>query len=1028
MAKTLKRAIAVLMSVLMIATALPFAAITAMAADKVTINFTANKYATGYTDNTDGGVFYNIWGRDGNAEAKDGTLYLNGGVIFINDDRAKSYIQNNEFSFEFSAKYKGNGNFALATVARADIDYIRLNTNGDFFVNGERKTNISLPVSFWNDYAFSYDGSTVKLFVNGEEKYSTPATLNITPDGKALYPSLGWSDMCGTNSIDSAEYGYATVSNAQYNSADYVANKLNSVITADLANNAKAESFNAAAYHAWDVANGGYSNVVYHRSDSTSWNNDYVSIRGFGVKIAIPNNIVLAYDGVNSVREPVVLETKSTNGSNNNNHIIKTAFLTNRTLMSFGDKIGDVETPAYSTGYWRGDHNLDYRAYRYNDTADSYKIGYAPFCDYDSPYQNNSNNARFWYNTLSYVGSGNTDSYYDHITEQEWDIYSRSRNDGFTDNYLKTYTNTYILNYKPVYDILSNADFKTLYNKVYAHQSEYTADSLKAYLLAVYKIASINVNGAFENIQTNSVEYTARSVAAQIKDATNSYNDAVANLQCAHINTTDTDSNVVAANCVDKGSKTVTTTCNYCKEVLNVQNNVEISVDAENHKGPEVKGDVVAPTASKDGFTGNTYCDACKTMIREDGETDPATGNYSAYNAAVVSANAELDNADIYVSVAGLESALAEAKTKAENATTQKDIDDAVTMIESAINSLVKKGYTVNVSIQKNGVEVATDTASVSAGDVYTYTATGESIYKVVYNDKKILSDNNEFSVVVTKDMDITVYLADDVADDTKVKATFKAANGVIVAIQYYESKAYINVSNVAAPAIPFYNFDQWARVTDSDKNVVFEATYSPAIVEVVDQCNIIVADGEDIIIKNELTEYTAYYDEIVGFNAGGQKIGMYADADCTELLAYVDSDFYMHAPHRSVVYLKAADETGKYIGITGQYSYIDEAGMQTVVFNGNTFNASSASEVGVIATVSSGLAYSDNFSLEGKANGVKGIVKAESTKQTSIGEFTVAIHSNFGAYTKVYAKPYMIINGTTYYGNVEYVNVAPLN
>ena len=69
-----------------------------------------------------------------------------------------------------------------------------------------------------------------------------------------------------------------------------------------------------AAYHEGTVATRGYSNVLYC-SENTVWNGtdsyngtDYASIRGQYFRIALPETLVLLYDGVNDAAGPVVFE------------------------------------------------------------------------------------------------------------------------------------------------------------------------------------------------------------------------------------------------------------------------------------------------------------------------------------------------------------------------------------------------------------------------------------------------------------------------------------------------------------------------------------------------------------------------------------------------------------------------------------------------------------------------------------------------------------------------------------------------
>lgn len=398
---------------------------------------------------------------------------------------------------------------------------------------------------------------------------------------------------------------------------------------------------------------------------------------------------------------------------------------------------------------------------------------------------------------------------------------------------------------------------------------------------------------------------------------------------------------------------------------------------------------------------------------------DPATGNYEAYT-NILAVVEELEESQYTAgSWADLQTALTNAKDNIYNVDTQQEIDSYVSAIHTAINELVLKGFTVTVNVQKNGESVGTITETVNSGDVYTYLAQdGDVIYKATVGGERIVNNVDSFDVVVTKDITIDVYLADDVAGDTKVKAVFKNISGAIVSIQYYDKAEDITEANMPnGPVVPFYAFAGWHLASSTDNVREYVPVYNA---EALDMCKVIAASNE-ITVKG-MPEYSAAYDEIIGVStpANTVAIGMYADEECTDLLAVVDSTTYIHAPHRDVVYVKPLDCAGSTIGITGKYSYIDYAGMQTVAFNGNKYG--DATEVGIIATVNPVLAgeYADFFVV-----GQKGVVKAESTKQTKIGEFTVAIHSDFGDYEKVYARPYMVVDGQTIYGNIVELGIA---
>ena len=61
-----------------------------------------------------------------------------------------------------------------------------------------------------------------------------------------------------------------------------------------------APSFNAKAYHTAAEATGAYKNVVYQKSDNTWWTDQYKFDDPFGIVLAEPGEIVVAYDGTDT--------------------------------------------------------------------------------------------------------------------------------------------------------------------------------------------------------------------------------------------------------------------------------------------------------------------------------------------------------------------------------------------------------------------------------------------------------------------------------------------------------------------------------------------------------------------------------------------------------------------------------------------------------------------------------------------------------------------------------------------------------
>ena len=91
------------------------------------------------------------------------------------------------------------------------------------------------------------------------------------------------------------------------------------------------------------------------------------------------------------------------------------------------------------------------------------------------------------------------------------------------------------------------------------------------------------------------------------------------------------DSNVVDPDCGNAGSKTVTTYCEVCDYVINVQDNVEIPATGNHTAGEAVKEDVNDATCGQDGSHNDVvYCTVCGEKLSSTPAVDKATGNHTA--------------------------------------------------------------------------------------------------------------------------------------------------------------------------------------------------------------------------------------------------------------------------------------------------------------------------------------------------------------------------------------------------------------
>ena len=248
-----------------------------------------------------------------------------------------------------------------------------------------------------------------------------------------------------------------------------------------------------------------YSNVVYADDGYTGFSAEGSKFYMKNKMVTPSYQVVLVYDGHNETCAPIEFETKA-NGSHE------------QVLHALKSNDGTMGLRSNWTGYmsgnwdkWSGQH-LDtdgdgtvnyYFSYQnngnegINPTECKDKYG-------NDAQQTNTSTSRFWFNKLHYLGSGNTDSYYDYvgnISFQQYGSYTSWGSRHPENESLQTTSNYYIINYKPVYEIInsgSNAKIDgttqaykpiDILNELKAHEAWYTEESVAQAKVALYLIA-----------------------------------------------------------------------------------------------------------------------------------------------------------------------------------------------------------------------------------------------------------------------------------------------------------------------------------------------------------------------------------------------------------------------------------------------------------------------------------------------------------------------------------------------------------
>ena len=270
-----------------------------------------------------------------------------------------------------------------------------------------------------------------------------------------------------------------------------------------------ANTFDAAAYHQGAVATGAYSNLVYSPIWTTSWSgvggaDQAIAIGRQDLKIAIPRNVVMVYDGTHDAYAPIIMETKcnQSSGDTQKIHYIG-CYSSIFTLQS--DWVGSSITwDAWVPNAIETDDSFAYYDdNNYNETSQDMR---------------NTSTSRFWYNRVWYTGTGNTTSYYDH--ESNLSYYAKTSYKERTGDRQPKYgdvtscTDFYAINYQPIYSQLSNAT--AVLQELKANEWMYTDESVANAKATLYLMAQSNPN----NYDFGSgVDAQVQACAATIKQA-----------------------------------------------------------------------------------------------------------------------------------------------------------------------------------------------------------------------------------------------------------------------------------------------------------------------------------------------------------------------------------------------------------------------------------------------------------------------------------------------------------------------------
>ena len=544
MKKIFKKSLACLIAVLMIVSSLPFATLTASAA---TTTSTVNVTHYGVIFNNNGTRFSDPVLKICNDNENDNFTigFINFDISGLSFTSSDTVLCDYTYGLAFASGCKDPSTQAVCAF------YPTKNVS-DFSVSVNDAVNKSSTDIYTSttgthvDRAKDYYGLTS---LNADVEYANidgnDKTVNIGPAIKAakdagrteatvcfMFRSAGktasnggWSD------TDLTVKNKSNISVSVSEATDYV---VPSNLNADTANTSP-KTFTASSYFGTAVVPGYQGNVIYC-SKSVSLDEDTDNY--LGKKMCVPKNTVMAYNGATDTYMPVFAGFYATTNSN-----VQMCYVT----LNWGSN-------PFSIDSWTGyiNKSLDNTAGILKDSPSELSVTKSEtLLNYQSHDANrvsfvqgdHGNGDYYWWTKMKYTGTGNSDTYYDKYTNPVFQYGHRNEYWGWknrTVNKTVSNTNVYVVNYKPVYDVLSNSrrvnslggnyTFKELYSKVFGRENYYTVSSLNKYYDAVSKLIAIDPQSYLADATDSDVESKVVELSSKIKAAYDNYISAAQGL------------------------------------------------------------------------------------------------------------------------------------------------------------------------------------------------------------------------------------------------------------------------------------------------------------------------------------------------------------------------------------------------------------------------------------------------------------------------------------------------------------------
>ena len=674
----------------------------------------------------------------------------------------------------------------------------------------------------WHLYTVSVSSSGITVYIDGVKSASTAYTGEVTYEGfinnlascNLLIGATGWHDNTYDGYIRDLRVYNKAITDAEASKlpAQYNVERNKSYVENNI-NNSKSYSFNTSTpsnvgdYNKNLIYAGDYSEKASAKfnnfNSSNSSNSNTVNIYSSAISVGI-------YSGAGTdIRFPVA----SANVAYTNQNGVKNYVGIDH--ISYDDSLFGLGVDTWKR--CNSDTDFTDNSDNTHDFSSSSTGGKDRTKNSPEP-QFSTKDKKYWKNYIKYKGTGNSSNYFDVLSNPTynyqadyywtWPINKKDSKSNYTNTISTANQSFYVLNVKPLKDLLERPSFKTDFQNVVDNEWKYDELALADYYDMYYKLLSFDLSA-----QDYSSASAVENVASTIKSLVASYYSEPIRLKKFNVLYTFADgtsktetitagtslAGLIPNNTTPKSNKngthSVYTWSDNCSESTVPQKDVTYH---ETFKDVDCTYDVT----EEDGVI-TSKCNVCgyvKTEIKL---------NYDAYNAAVTKAGDAIKNTAKYTEESRnyLQSVL--DNNKSENAKKQSELDAMTTAIETAYNTrLVLNQYTINLYTVIDDVVPDTPTKTIvhKYGDEFTFDSNlgdGYTVQKWVRNvnnnEEKVGSSVTSLTGITYANANYYVYAVK--AKDTKENnavVSLKDRNNRVVDNMYVEltdGTANLNVS-----------------------------------------------------------------------------------------------------------------------------------------------------------------------------------------------------------------------------------------